>query len=899
MRSKVQGLSLVLALSCASAVAGGFWDVLPAAQRDARVPELPVVTAFAWGEGITDPDQVVAYARALAAAAPQRVRLVEYARSLEGRPLVYLILSSPETMAALDAVRARLLAAGDPRTVPAAERERLLASLPAVAWILCSVHGDETSGGDAGLALAYHLASATSPEVEGILAGTLVIIDPVQNPDGRARFLGSWRQARGIAADAEPYSAEHSQPWPGGRVSHDLFDLNRDWFAQTHPETAGRVAAMLEWPPMVVADLHEMGAEQGYFFAPPAKPRNPLVTDEQAALWDVLGRANAAAFDAHGWRYWTREVFDSFYPGYGESWPFFSGAVGMTFEQASSRGLATRLKDGSILRYAEAVQHHLVAAYTTCRTVAEQRGRFVTAWSDYRAAAVEQGRRGPRRAFVLEEARDPLRAWGLADLLARQGVEVHRARESRGAVKAGAWVVPLDQPLGRLAAVLLEKQVSMGEPFEKEQERRAEKRMPDEIYDLTAWPLGLLWGVPVTGVSDAATGLALERLVPGTVPTGLVSGDGTVAYLLRWNGPAAVRAVSRLLRAGVKVAVAEKPFTLGGARYESGTAIVRRAGNPEDLRATLAAIAKETGVTFVGTTTGYVEEGTDLGSNTVHALEAPRVALLWDAPTSPTGAGHLRYAVERTFGYPVSAVRTASLAFADLSHFDVILLPDTGPGGYDRVLGEDGGRKLASWVRDGGVLVAVGDGAAWLCGEKVGLLATKPEKRGGPSKEKAQPTDGSGDKPPEKPEDGPPEKPGGRPPERTSFDYDRFVTPDDEQPPSVPGAVMRVTLDAEHFLAAGFPDRAADVLVASRLILSPLKLDKGVNVGVYAGPNELVQSGFVLKASREQLPAKAYLVMQRHGRGKVVAFAEDPATRGFTMASMMLLANAVFLAPAF
>ena len=893
MRARQFQVLLAVALAAAPAGAAGFWDVLPAAPRAAGVPELRAVTGSGWGEGITDPDQVVAYARALAAAAPQRVRLVEYARSLEGRQLVYLIIGSPETMASLDRVRGRLVAAADPRTVLPAEKEKVLAALPAVTWILCSVHGDETSGGDAGLALAYHLASATSPEVDGILAGTVVVIDPMQNPDGRARFLASWRQARGIAADAEPYSAEHSQPWPGGRVSHDLFDLNRDWFAQTHPETAGRVAAMLEWPPMVAADLHEMGAEQGYFFAPPARPRNPLVTDEQAALWDVLGRANAAAFDAHGWRYWTREVFDAFYPGYGESWPFFTGAVGMTYEQASSRGLATRLRDDSILSYAEAVQHHLVAAYTTCRTVAERRERFVNAWFEYRAAAVEQGRRGPRRAFVLEEGRDPLRAWALADLLARQGVEVFRARESRGAIKAGAWVVPLDQPLGRLATVLLEQHVSMGEAFEKEQSRRAEKRMPDEIYDLTAWPLGLLWGVPVAAVSDAAAGIGRERLSPGTVPAGLVSGEGTVAYLLRWDGPAAVRAVSSLLRAGVKVAAAEKPFTLAGARYETGTAIVRRAGNSDELRETLAAVAKETGVTFVGTTTGYVEEGVDLGSNSVHALKAPRIALLWDTPTSPTGAGHLRYAVERVFGYPTSVVRAASLSFADLSHFDVIILPDTGPGGYDRVLGEDGGKRLAAWVREGGVLVAVGDGAAWLCGEKVALLATKPEKRGGPGRDREQP------KAADVAEAKPPEKPGDRPPERASFDYDRFVTPDDEQPPTVPGAVMRIRLDAEHFLAAGFPDGTADVLVDSRLILSPLKLDKGANVGVYAGPDELVQSGFVLKASREQLPAKAYLVMQRHGRGKVVAFAEDPATRGFTMASMMLLANAVFLAPAF
>jgi hypothetical protein len=876
-----------------SASAAGFWDVLPPVTRDATVPDLQAVAGFSWGEGITDPDQVVAYARALAAAAPQRVRLVEYARSLEGRPLVQLIVGSPANIAGLDQVRERVQAAFDPRTVAPGGREALLDSLPAVVWIICSVHGDEASGGDAGLALAYHLATATSPDVDAILEKAIVIVDPMQNPDGRARFVAAWRQARGVVADPEPFSAEHLQPWPGGRVSHELFDLNRDWFALTHPETVGRIATMLQWPPMVEADLHEMGAEMGYYFAPPAKPRNPMVSDQQVALWDLFGRANAAAFDRQGWRYWTREVFDSFYPGYGESWPYFSGAVGMTFEEASSRGLATRLNDGTVLTYADAVRHHLVAAFTTCRTAAANRQRVVREWFGYREVAIADGRRGPVRSYLLDPGRDPLRARALADLLARQGVEVFRALESHGNVKAGSFVVPVDQPLGRLASVLLEKQVPMGEAFEKEQERLVDRRLPDEIYDITAWPLGLLWGVPVSGVADAASGLRLERVKAGVQPAGSVQGDGSVAYLLPWDGPAAIRSVAEMLRGGIKVAAAGKPFTLAGKRYEIGTAIVRRAGNPDGLHDTLAAIAARTGVTFTGADTGYVDDGIDLGSTSVHQLKAPRVALAWDQPTSATGAGDLRYTLESVYGYPVTVVRTASLAFADLSHFDVILLPEEGFGSYERVIGEEGARHVVSWVRDGGVLVAIGGGAAWLCGEKVGLLATRPEKRGGPlaAKEPAKPAGGADAK-------------GGealaeKPPERAAFDYQRFVTPEDEQPPNVPGAVMHVVLDREHYLAAGFPDGGVDVLVDSRLIFSPLKLDKGDNVGIYAGADHLVQSGFAFKASLEQLPNKAYLMTQRVGRGKVIAFAEDPATRGFTMATMVLLGNAVFLAPGF
>ncbi|OYV99619.1 MAG: hypothetical protein B7Z61_14255, partial [Acidobacteria bacterium 37-71-11] len=213
-------------------------------------------------------------------------------------------VASPDNLGRWDEIQAGLAQLGDPRSLAPAKAAELIRDLPAVVWIQCSVHGDEASGADAGLALAYHLASGSGPEVGRILANTVVVVDPVQNPDGRARFVESNRQGRGPSPDPEPVSAEHVQPWPGGRVSHDLFDLNRDWFALTQPESAARVAAMLRYHPTVTADLHEMGAEEGYYFAPPAVPRHPLLEGEGDALLDLLGRGNAAAFDAHGFRYW-------------------------------------------------------------------------------------------------------------------------------------------------------------------------------------------------------------------------------------------------------------------------------------------------------------------------------------------------------------------------------------------------------------------------------------------------------------------------------------------------------------------------------------------------------------------------------------------------------------------
>ena len=887
MVAKRLSLTVVAVLVAVAALAGGPLEVLPRAVHDPAVATVEKVLGFSWGDEITDPAQVVRYAQALAASAPSRVRLIEYGRSQEGRPLLLLVIASARNLGRWDEVQAGLAELGDPRSLSRARAAELMHDLPAVVWIQCSVHGDEASGADAGLALAYQLASGGGPEIDRILANTIVVVDPVENPDGRARFVEANRQACGPEPDAEPASAEHVQPWPGGRVSHDLFDLNRDWFVLSQPETAARVAAMLRYHPIVAADLHEMGAEEGYYFAPPAVPRHPLLEGEGDALVDLLGRGNAAAFDAHGFRYWTREIFDAFYPGYGDSWPGLNGAVGMTFEQASSRGLLTRLKDGSLLTYADGVGHHLLAAFTTCLTTADNRERFLHGWYAFRQTAVAEGERGPARAYVLGDGRDPAAAEELGELLARQGIEALRVTSGQAGAPTGSVLVPLAQPLGRLARILLDRGVSMGKAFEKEQARRDAKRRPDEIYDITAWSLPLLWAVPAKTLAAVPQGLGLEPLKPGDRRAGTVTGEGKVAFLLPWTDESSVRALARLLREGVKAAVAGKAFTVQGREFAPGTVVVRRAANEPGLRRRLEEIAQSTGAEFVGADTGYADTGIDLGSTNVVALKAPRVAIAWDAPTSPLSAGGLRWAFERAFGYPVSAVRASTLAHADLAHFDVIVLPDSWErdGSYAAALGEDGVKRLAAWVKEGGTVVAVGGGAAFLTGEKVGLLASKLEKRLGsePQPEKGKPA---------KAEDAAPT--GDR-----AFNYDSAVRPAEEEPPLVPGAILRVELDPEELLAAGFADGQVDVLVDSRRVFTPLKLDRGSNVGVYAGPDDLVQAGFVLPASREQLPHKAYLMLQGWQRGKVVAFAEDPVSRGLTRATMLILANAVFFAPAY
>ena len=410
-------------------------DLAPGTRYDARVPTLEQVAGHDFRAEVTPPDQVVAYLRALAEAAPDRAELIRTGETWEGRPTVMLVIGSAERMARLDAVKADLRRLADPRALEDGEAERLIETLPVVTALVHGVHGNEISSSGAAMAEAYHLLAAEGDgTVDLILRESLVLIDPMQNPDGRARFVFQNTMGRARWEDAAPAAAEHDEPWPGGRVNHYLFDLNRDWFAQTQPETRGRVAALLDFMPHVVVDLHEMSGNSTYFFPPNAIPGNTWTTDEQRALTDVFGAANAASFDERGFAYFNRDTYDAFYPGYGVSWPMAQGAIGATYEQASARGLVLLRSDGDQLTYGDGVLHHFTAAITTAVTAATHRERILRTFLDFRASAVEMGRSGARE-YVLTSEHDPGMARRLAETLVLSGIE----REQGAGAGIGRW----------------------------------------------------------------------------------------------------------------------------------------------------------------------------------------------------------------------------------------------------------------------------------------------------------------------------------------------------------------------------------------------------------------------------------------------------------------------------
>ncbi len=847
---------------------------------DPAIPTPASVLGHEVGEWHVRHDRLVRYMERLAEAS-ERLTLEVQGTTHEGRPLVLLTATAPANHRRLEQIREAHRALADPaRPQPSDEQ---LAGLPVTVWLGYSVHGNEASGSNAALHVAYFLAAARGPEVDALLEETVVLLDPALNPDGLDRFATWVNMHRGRVAVADPAHREHREVWPGGRTNHYWFDLNRDWLLLVQPETRARVRTLRRWRPLLLGDYHEMGSSATYFFQPGVPSRiNPLVPPGNLELTRKIAQHHRRALDAAGRLYYSEETFDDFYPGKGSTYPDLWGSIGVLFEPAGARGQVQQTPNGK-LTFAMAIDNQFRTSLSMLRAAREHRRELFEYRRAFFAGARTAAAADEVRAWVFAVPGDPARAAGLVELLLAHGIRVHelaRAIETGGRrfEPGGAFVVPVEQEQYRLLRALFERRTEFADTT---------------FYDVSAWTLPLAFGARDAALRGRAwdprlLGKPVESAAP---PPGTLSGpvERAYAYVFDWDPEDAPRALYRLLDAELRVRAARQPFelTVGSAsRAFRHGAIVGPVGilEPERvyrLHQLVAELVAQEGVDVTVATTGLTPSGIDLGSPGLLPLARPRPLLVAGRGVSGYEAGEVWHLLDRRYGIELSMVEPDRLRRTPLDRYTHLLLVD----GTYASLDDKTVASIGRWVEAGGTVVATRRAAVW-AGKH--LLAAAPPEREAETPEA-----------PEEPEPDTEPVPGPGPAGAAAPDrpaplgvYADFERERDAQ--RISGAIFEVQIDGTHPLAWGYREPRLAVFRSGVHRLEPGP-DPFETVAVYTGAPRL--AGYASAENLERLAGSPAVIATRRQRGVVIRIADNPNFRGFWRGTERLYLNALFFGP--
>ncbi len=814
---------------------------------DPAIPKPEEVIGHRIGTKHTEPHQVIEYFRAVARIS-DRVKLQEHARTYEGRPLIHAYVTSPANQARLeDLRRANLRLSEAPKSVSDDD----LRTMPAVIYQGYSIHGNEASGTEAAVLYLYYLAAGQGPAVEDALDNVVIILDPMFNPDGRNRFTTWVNENRGAVATADPQDREHNEPWPGGRTNHYWFDLNRDWLPAQHPESQGRLALFHHWRPQILTDHHEMGGNATYFFQPGIPSRtNPNTPARNQELTAEIAKFHGEALDQIGSLYYSEESFDDFYYGKGSTYPDVNGAIGILFEQASSRALKREVVDG-VLDYAFTIRNQFMTSLSTLKAAVNMRERLLRHQREFYREAPDVAKDLPVKGYVVSRNPARTRADALASLLLRHRIrlyELARDVEAEGRTyRAGeAYLIPMDQPQVRLVKAVMERV----------------RTFPDSLfYDVSAWTLPLAFDVDYAEIRRNPAnliGAPIQQVTPGG---GRLVGDSSnVAYVMPWNRYYAGRALYRFQTAGAHPRVMTAAFTamVDGQpqSFPAGSIIipaVERGGAVPGLRGIAEQAVKEDAVEIYAVDGGLTPFGPDLGGPGGRVLDAPDIALITGSGASSYYTGEVWHLLTERFHIPITLLDADRVGRSDLQRYDTIVLAG---GSYGPLPAE----KIKEWVRDGGRLIALTSAVDWAVRNDFAKLERKP------------------------------------------FDLDSLLRglPYDQVTDArgaqvIGGSIFEVAFDVTHPLAYGLGE-TLPVFRTGNTFYEPSE-EPGTNVGVYS--YRAILSGYISKEKLAAASGSAAVVARRHGQGRVILIMDDPNFRAFWYGSNRLFLNAIFFGSAF
>lgn len=852
-----------------------------------------------------------------------RVEMEVYGRTHEGRDLIWMAITSPENQNRLQDIRADLARLSDPRGLSDADSAQLISNTPPVAWMGYSIHGDEPSGCDAALALAYHLIAGKGPKVNDLLDKIVVVIDPCMNPDGRERLVTQVQQDAGRVANLDHASMQRGR-WPQGRGNHYYFDMNRDWIVGSQPETRGRWRAIQSFNPQLLVDAHEMGSLDTFLFYPQSEPHNPFLPAKLNHWHLAFAADQAAAFDANKWGYYTREWADAWGPFYSDAWGSLLGAVGILYEQAGNSGFALRRASGRVMTYREAVHHQVVSSMANLTTLKTRAGEILADYLEHKRANVADGP-GQDRDFVVLAGSNRDRERDFLRIVLAQGFEVYQTtqaavmtnavdtlagRHASLDVPAGSFVIPARQPRGPLVKSYLSFDVRVPETALLKERESLERKGESKMYDATAWSLGHAFDLNAYWCDSATIRRDRYEAVPRNVENPAATFDDSIgAWAVDGNDDASVRFAARAMEHGVAVQIADKAFSVGGRELPRGSVLVQRHENEADVATRVRRAALEAGTTLFPAKSGRAAgDGPDLGGQHFVLLHRPRVALLGNSPVSTTSHGHTWHWLDTRLGLPLSKVDVTALGRTDLRRFNVLIVP---AGNLGDVL-QDNAETLRTWVKEGGTLIAYGSSAAAICREEMKLgsvtlrrdaleelavYQAEAERQKSARNITVDLDELYADQADPRPVESSAANHDTAPAQESKASKDKKQREIDDRwqrrfAPS--GVYLRGLVDENAWITAGCRAEMPVYYSGDRVFLAKSPVTTAIR---FDQARSLRIAGLVWPEARERIEKSAFLTVERVGRGQVILFATEPGNRAQQLSTARLMANAVVYGP--
>ena len=668
---------------------------------------------FKIGERVATPEQI---SEAILSWANQSNRMIvkEYAKSHEGRPLYALFISSPSNLAKLDEIKKNVNLLADGENTNANKARALINDLPAIAWMAYSIHGNETSGADAALASIYHFIASNDEETIDMLDNMLIIIDPLMNPDGRARFAKSLEQYRGTAPNYDDQSLIHTGDWPYGRTNHYFFDLNRDWIYVTQPETRGRVKLINEWKPQILVDAHEMGPQDTFMTGPPREPINKNIDRDLIKWGNVFAQDQGNAFDERNWRFYTGEWHEDLYPGY-SFYVQFRGTLGILYEQSRMAEDGVKRPEGTIQSYKESVHHQYVSTMVNLRTLKENSKAMYRDFWEGRKYNVSKDSKYANQTFVILPTENVGRLKTLIEKLQFQGIELYKNNkpilvknvlkqsgdiDDNFSIPVGSLIIPNRQAEAPIIAAMLEFDAEIDESV-LVKEKQANLRDGSSImYDTTAFNLTMMYGLPSITVPENIT----NNLSPWEFnQTNYEIDKNALMWSVDGNDDRSVAFAARLMELGVQVRIINKATSLSGHELSRGSVVVLGMDNPlmTDLHILVEKIARNLELSVVSIESGFgPEELPDWGGEHFNLLERPKVAILSHEGFNSYDVGVSWWSIDHHLGIRHSQINKSIVNYADLRRYNTIIIPSGGS------LTKNNKTILTDWVKQGGTLIA-------------------------------------------------------------------------------------------------------------------------------------------------------------------------------------------------